>query len=136
MIQISDFLRQQQKLLLSLSALYLTLMILPQMSFSSPHIWLIAAAFSVFLNLLYMAETHGRRAFVGPETFLACLLIAVVILGLVVAHGLIVFAIFAQGILHLFRRLQAGEPLLALNALGCFAVDMMYGIILLVICLR
>jgi hypothetical protein len=136
MIPFYEFLRQQQKLLFSLTALYLTLLLLQRVPFASPHIWLIAAAFSVFMNLCYMSETCGRRACLGPQSLIASVLIASAVLGVVMSPAFVVFAIFAQGVWHLTLRLQVGRRLLSLNTLGCFAVDMTYSAVLLALYLR
>ena len=136
MLSISEFLRQKQHLLISACALYLTLVMVPQLPLAGPHIWLIAAAFSIFVNLTYLAKTHGRRAPLGPETLIASVLICGGVLGLVTSPALIVVTIFVQGIWHLIRRLQHGVPLKSLNTLGCFVVETSYGLVLLVLFLR
>lgn len=136
MLSFSEFLRQKQNLLISVAALYLTLVMLPQLPLAGPHIWLTAAAFSIFINLSYLAETSGRRDPLGIETLIASILICSVVFGLVTSPVVIVAAIFGQGIWHLTRRLQHGAPLKSLNTLGCFVADMSYGLVLLVLFLR
>lgn len=133
MLSFSQFLRHKQHLLISVTALYLTLVMVPQLPLVGPHIWLTAAAFSIFINLSYLTETNGRRAPLGPETLIASVLICGAILGLVTSAVVIVVAIFAQGIWHMIRRLQHGTPLKSLNTLGCFVVEMSYGLVLVVL---
>ena len=136
MLSFSEFLRHKQHLLVSACALYLTLVMVPQLPLAGPHIWLTAAAFSIYVNLTYLAESHGRRPPLGPETLMSSVLICGVVFGLVTSAVLIVATIFAQGIWHLIRRLQHGAPLKSLNTLGCFVVEMSYGLVLLVLFLR
>ncbi|APE43825.1 hypothetical protein BOO69_10675 [Sulfitobacter alexandrii] len=136
MVTFSEFLRHRQHLLISVSALYLTLYMVAQWPQAAPHVWLTAAVVAIYINLSYLTETSGHRTPLGPETLIALLLIGGAVLGLATSPAVLVVAIFAQGIWHLLRRLQHGLPLMSLDALGCFVADMSYGLVLLVLSLR
>ncbi|QFT59643.1 hypothetical protein FIU94_12485 [Sulfitobacter sp. THAF37] len=136
MLSFADFLRHKQYVIISIAASYITLVMVAQLSMAAPHIWLTAAAFSIFVNLSYLTETSGHRDPLGMETCIALILISGAVIGLATSPVVLVGTIFAQGIWHLLRRLQNGLPLKSLDTLGCFVADMSYGLVLLVLFLR
>lgn len=124
---------RRQRLLYTVSALYMTLVMLIPGTAAPVHVWLVAAGFCLFMTLSYMAATYGHRAFLGPETLIASFLIAAAVFGLVVSPFFLVLAVMVHGLWRFSAVVQAGVPVIGWSSLGALLADMSYGAVLLYI---
>ena len=127
-----SFFQQRQMLLMAGASAYVILLILSHSTLPALHVWLIAAVFSIVMNLPYAWEAFWQRRFISLEVGVSLTLIVASLLGVFVSPLFVIAAIFGHGLWDLAKHRGAGVPFVAWYNLSCFVVDLTYGVSLLV----
>lgn len=131
MDQTRSFFVPRQAALKIAAALYVLGLILSHATLPALHVWVIAAVFSIIMNLVYILEAvwQGRR--VGAELAVMLVLIAASLMGVFVHPGFVIAAVFGHGAWDLAKHFGAGIAFFSWYTLGCAGVDAAYGAVLL-----
>jgi len=126
------FFLEKQKALKMGAIAYVVLLLLSHWQISSKYVWIVAAFFSIAMNFTYLIEAISLDKYKQIELVIASTLVGATILGLIVSPLLIVAAIFAHGCWDLAKHFGSGVPFYLWYTCGCFLVDTIYGLSLLV----
>ncbi|MFY0680276.1 MAG: hypothetical protein JXR13_06855 [Thalassovita sp.] len=127
-----SFLRRRQKALMFAASLYVVALIVSHSTLPALHVWVIAAVFSIIMNATYVVEAYAARRLLRTELSVALVLIVASVLGVMWHPAFVIFAIFGHGTWDIAKHFGAGIPFFSWYTLSCFAVDMTYGLVLLV----
>ena len=109
------------------AALYVIALVVFHVTLPPIHVWLIAALFSVLMNLVYLPEALSLRLKMRTEALIACLLISLSVLG-IVAHPLcVIIAIIGHGLWDIAKHFGAGVPFFSWYTWSCATIDFCYG---------
>ena len=126
MEEAASFFRERQKALALAATLYVVLLLVFHWQLPAAHVWLIAAAFSIIMNFVYIVEAKARREFVSTEAVVAATLICLSVFRAIASPGFVIAAVLGHGLWDLAKHRGAGVPFLTWYTLGCFAVDALY----------
>ena len=109
------------------AAAYVLSLVLSHATFDPLHVWVIAALFSILMNLVYLPEALSLRKQVGTEALVAILLISASMLGVLVHPLFVVLAIIGHGFWDVAKHFGAGVPFFSWYTWSCCAIDFCYG---------
>jgi hypothetical protein len=135
-IETLSFFTRYHQLLVIGSALYVLLLLVLHATFSTQHVWIIAAIFSVAMNFTYIIEAKSIGKHYAVELCVSAFLILLSIFGVILHPLFVIIAILGHGVWDLLKHAGAGIPFLRWYTLGCVVVDMFYGITLLIFFLQ
>ncbi len=126
-----SFFEKRQKPLIIAACLYIIFLIASHSTLPPIHVWIIATIFSIIMNVVYIIEAYWQRRFIGLELLVAATLILGSVLGVLISPGFVIAAILGHGLWDLAKHFGAGIPFFSWYTLGCFSVDLVYGLLLL-----
>lgn len=132
MTYFASILRQQHRIFISLTALYLTGMIIVLAPVQAMHIWLIAAVYTLALNVTSMTEVRASRVLFRLEGLIASALMCAAIFGVVVSPAFAAAAVLGHALWAAVRQTGGRPARLSWALLGCLTVEATYGAVLLV----
>jgi len=125
------FFHAHKKLLLCFAVLYVLALIISHATLPAVHVWVIAAVFSVLMNLVYITQAVSLRDHMFTEAAVADILILLSILGVLIHPLFVIAAIFGHGLWDMSKHWGFGVPFFSWYVWGCAIVDVTYGSTLL-----
>jgi len=123
---IVSFFTKREKVLKLAATAYVVSLILFHWQLPSRHVWIIAAIFSIVMNLTYLIEAISVKRTVAMEASVAAVLILASILGLLFSPLILIAAIFGHGCWDLAKHYGAGVQFFSWYIWACFVVDTIY----------
>lgn len=127
-----SFFENRQRQLMLVASLYVVLLVIFHWQLPSIHVWVIAAFFSIAMNLTYVTEAVYRREYFILEVMVAISLIIGSLLGVLLSPVFVIAAIFGHGVWDIAKHQGMGIPFFTWYTLSCFAVDLTYSAALLI----
>ena len=113
------------------ASLYVVALMISHSTLPTMHVWVIAAVFSIIMNITYITEAYSQGRLMRPELIIMLTLISASLLGVTVHPLFVIIAIFGHGLWDIAKQFGAGIPFFRWYTLGCFAADVTYGTVLL-----
>jgi len=126
----TSFFGRHQKVLLLAASLYVVGLILSHATLPPAHVWVIAAVFSVLMNLVYIFEARAQDRLVRTELLVMGVLITASCLGAILHPLFVIGAIIGHGLWDVAKHFGAGIPFFSWYTWSCAAVDVTYGLTL------
>ncbi|MEL7213350.1 MAG: hypothetical protein AAGK92_11855 [Pseudomonadota bacterium] len=127
-----SFFARHQRLLLLLGTAYVLGLVIIHARLPPAHVWWIAAAFSILMNIPYVIESRAVGAHAKLEVGITSTLIALSLAGPLIAPPFVIIAIFAHGLWDISKHHGVGVPFASWYTLGCAVIDILYGTALLI----